>query len=67
MVYKKARIAKTTPSIPIPHILSSGRDHLLDFSHPAEGGGSVDVTVVVISGAGLCSSCPYGVESLIIS
>ena len=40
---------------------------LFDFSHPAEGGGSVDVTVVVISGAGLCSSCPYGVESLIIS
>ena len=41
-----ARIAITTPRIPIPHMSSVG-NHLFDFSHPAEGGWSVEVIVVM--------------------
>ena len=62
-----ARIAITTPRIPIPHSLSSGRDHLFGFSYSVEGGWSVDVTVLVLSGDGLCSSCLYCIQSPIIS
>ena len=63
----KARIAITTPRIPIPHMLSSVGNHLFDFSNPAERGWSVEVIVVIHLGADLFSSCLYCVESLIIS